>query len=844
MAARYWVGGTDNWNGTAGNKWATTSGGAGGAAVPVAADDVFIDNKNAPNWAASTAYALGVIRCPLATANGYFYEVTTAGTTGATEPAWPTVVGNTVTDGTVTWTCRLATVTKTTDATCLTLIFTNFIGTWTIANGITQTVTGTGATVTLGSGMTYTQGTTGVLSTRGTNTAVTINFNGITIPRLTVGNTTASTNQALTVNGTTPTVQNYTHQGGNASTASIVNQLTITTSFTIINNNGGSVSSTSVVLFSGNVSFNANGINIRFGFTVTTGSTLTLLSALRAGGSATPAITITFESGSFLTHNNNDFEILNSGGITLNSSVVEWYSVTFVIDGGTVTLTSDWNIANNVFLSSVSFATIFAIAASGGTRNVNIKGSLTGNPTLNINNGTVVNLIGTGTFTGSYRTTSGTAGIININTSNPSGYVLGNATLNSLFLRDLALNLVGSSVATVFNSSHNLSAGTNTTINTNNTGSGGAQILWANYLAINTSTNGPISFTNETTFTGNVTTALGISVTFNNAKVLLRGNLAMSAGAQLTGTSTLEFSSSGNSNWGVAASTMSCTNNVIINKSGGATVNLLGTITWGAASATLIRTAGNINAGTSTVTIPNAAVTINNMIFNNLTITSGATVTQNTLNTINGTLTCSGSATFAGTAGWTTSGFTAQTANSTITFSNVNANPSAAYLITGQVTIIGTLAQRIILQAAGSASFTGTANGTALTYASGTAPSVGMTVSQSTGQAPAGLLSLLPSRPTITGGTNPNFTISPSVTPTTGSIAMRAGFKAIFTLQSGATQNVAYTTTQDIDSSQGQTILSFGSNGDDLSSNVALFRTLNWGPLVAASGSVAFTWVN
>jgi hypothetical protein len=73
---------------------------------------------------------------------------------------------------------------------------------------------------------------------------------------------------------------------------------------------------------------------------------------------------------------------------------------------------------------------------------------------------------------------------------------------------------------------------------------------------------------------------------------------------------------------------------------------------------------------------------------------------------------------------------------------------------------------------------------------------------------------------------------------------MRAGFKAIFTLQSGATQNVAYTTTQDIDSSQGQTILSFGSNGDDLSSNVALFRTLNWGPLVAASGSVAFTWVN
>lgn len=46
MASRYWVGGTDTWNGTAGTKWATTSGGTGGAAVPTSSDDVFIDNVN------------------------------------------------------------------------------------------------------------------------------------------------------------------------------------------------------------------------------------------------------------------------------------------------------------------------------------------------------------------------------------------------------------------------------------------------------------------------------------------------------------------------------------------------------------------------------------------------------------------------------------------------------------------------------------------------------------------------------------------------------------------------------------------------------------------------------
>lgn len=46
MANRYWVGGTDTWNATAGSKWATTSGGAGGASVPGVGDDVFFDGNS------------------------------------------------------------------------------------------------------------------------------------------------------------------------------------------------------------------------------------------------------------------------------------------------------------------------------------------------------------------------------------------------------------------------------------------------------------------------------------------------------------------------------------------------------------------------------------------------------------------------------------------------------------------------------------------------------------------------------------------------------------------------------------------------------------------------------
>ena len=49
MANRYWVGGTASWDGTAGTKWATTSGGAGGAAVPTSADDVFFDANSGAN---------------------------------------------------------------------------------------------------------------------------------------------------------------------------------------------------------------------------------------------------------------------------------------------------------------------------------------------------------------------------------------------------------------------------------------------------------------------------------------------------------------------------------------------------------------------------------------------------------------------------------------------------------------------------------------------------------------------------------------------------------------------------------------------------------------------------
>ena len=58
-------------------------------------------------WLPTNAYATNVIRKPTPPKrNGFRYQVTTAGTSGASEPVWPEVVGAAVTDGSVVWTCE------------------------------------------------------------------------------------------------------------------------------------------------------------------------------------------------------------------------------------------------------------------------------------------------------------------------------------------------------------------------------------------------------------------------------------------------------------------------------------------------------------------------------------------------------------------------------------------------------------------------------------------------------------------------------------------------------------------------------------------------------------------
>ena len=79
------------------------------AQIAVINDELFYLKKktavSSSAWAASTIYTAGNRRLPTV-ANGFSYVATVGGTSGSTQPVWPTERLATVVDGTVTWQCR------------------------------------------------------------------------------------------------------------------------------------------------------------------------------------------------------------------------------------------------------------------------------------------------------------------------------------------------------------------------------------------------------------------------------------------------------------------------------------------------------------------------------------------------------------------------------------------------------------------------------------------------------------------------------------------------------------------------------------------------------------------
>jgi len=576
MAARYWVGGTANWDTTAGTKWALTSGGAGGQAIPTSADDVFFD-------AASGAVTVSVSAA----------------------------------------------------ASCLTLNFTGYTGTFTINNGITTTVFGTA--ITLASGMTYDQTTTGILSTRGNQAAITITFAGITIPNLTIGRNTAGQLQTVTISGTTPTIKNLVITNGAANAGVILTGPAITITASLSNTLGSLTNSTGQIIFSGacTISSSASSATISGGFIVGSGSSLQMTSDvyLQTG-------TVTFSGG---TLNAGAFTLFCPGIITFNTSTVTWYNVTLQATGQIYILSSVLNISNNLTISTTSSGVGF----SGGFT-INVSGSLlqpSGSP-LGLSG--ILNMLGSGLI--DCANISG--GTLNINGTGT--YTIGSATNPTLTSTGLTINLVGTSVAQVYSTTaHTLSTSGNLTLSTNNTPTGanipgGSQIIWGNISLLSNQSN---TITYNTTALGNLTSA---SATLNGVgrTLYVAGNLSVTT--IIGGTATIELNGAVNKTWGAGT----YQNNIIVNKSGGAIVTTAaGTITWGLANRTLtMNSPVNFLTNTTTFTLLGTPLTINDTFGNpffNVNIPASALNINGGVMRINSNLTLTGTgATFAGAFGW------------------------------------------------------------------------------------------------------------------------------------------------------------------------------------------------
>lgn len=76
----------------------------GGQAAGIVTRTHTVANSWATTRAASTSYTVGDVVRPAA-ANGFLYRATNSGATGSSLPTYPTTLGQTVTDGAVTWEC-------------------------------------------------------------------------------------------------------------------------------------------------------------------------------------------------------------------------------------------------------------------------------------------------------------------------------------------------------------------------------------------------------------------------------------------------------------------------------------------------------------------------------------------------------------------------------------------------------------------------------------------------------------------------------------------------------------------------------------------------------------------
>lgn len=238
MANRYWVGGTANWDATAGTKWALISGGAGGQAIPTSADDVFFDAASGAVTVTGTASSV-CKNFDLTGFTGSYAGGTTIVTSvhgsltiGAGVTAFGTIISfkSTTSGNTIT----------TNGKSVFNVIFNGVGGVWTLQDNLT--VSGTGSP-----GVYTVQLTNGTLDTNGHT--VTAHSTFISTFTLTLGSSTYNAtsintnpvswnvNGTLTLNAGTSTVNINVYSSASGEDNQVKLASTVTTALTYYNVN-------------------------------------------------------------------------------------------------------------------------------------------------------------------------------------------------------------------------------------------------------------------------------------------------------------------------------------------------------------------------------------------------------------------------------------------------------------------------------------------------------------------------------------------------------------------------------------------------------------------------------